>query len=107
MKSQISADFSPDGNTNDAPMFNHFFLFFYYFLNIKEINFLILGGLSDGASQQLGAKTKKGKGKATAAAAEGDENSAGGSAGPEAEAIKVTLAFKRYIYDPKKKMMQT
>ena len=87
-------------------MFNHLFLFLYCFLNIKKINLLILGGLSEGASQQLGAKTKKGKGKA-AAAAEGDENSAGGGAGPEAEAIKVTLAFKRYIYDPKKKMMQT
>ena len=61
--------------------------------------------MSEGASQQLGAKTKKGKGKA--AVAGGDETAAGAEGGAEVEAIKVTLAFKRYIYDPKKKMMQT
>ena len=52
------------------------------------------------ASQQLGAKTKKGKGK-------GADSQDTAPQANDSEPIKVTLAFKRYMYDPKKKMMQS
>ena len=42
---------------------------------------------------------KKGKGKGKSEDAE--------DAAPSAEAIKITIDFKRYMYDPKKQMIQS
>ena len=63
--------------------------------------FDIADGLGEEASLALGGKSKKG-GKSKMAAAGG-----GASEEPSpAITIKVTLSFKRYIYDPKKLMIQ-
>ena len=61
------------------------------------------GGLSSEASQLLATKGKRNKAKGGAV---------NGETGPSqdavpTESIKLLLTFKRYIYDPKKHMIQT
>ena len=61
---------------------------------------MLLAGLSPTTSEVLaGSSKKKGKGKATSE--EGD------SSVPPASTVKLYLEFKRYMYDPKKKMVQS
>jgi len=63
-----------------------------------ELGSCVSAGLSNTASQLLVVRGKKTKGK-------GDSTPSQDSV--PTESIKVLLTFKRYVYDPKKEMIQT
>ena len=65
--------------------------------------FIHTGGLLPETSRALTSKGKKAKSKTTAAEADDTRSHEGAST----ETIRVILAFKRYMYDPKKQMLQT
>ena len=58
--------------------------------------FSFADGLSETTSQALAGKSKKNKGKTETPVAEVTPT----------DVIKLTLEFKRFMYDPKKQMMQ-
>ncbi len=66
--------------------------------------FYFSAGLSMEAAQLLAGKVKKGRSKGGATA---EESTNGDAAKVEAQPVKLYLNFKRYMYDPKKRMMQT
>ena len=67
-------------------------------LNLVFSFVFVSDGLSETAQSALSSKGKKSKGKGQGDAATNQE--------PPADAIKVTLHFKRYMYDPQKRMIQ-
>lgn len=76
---------------------------------IEIVHSLIFAaGLSEATSQMLGGKGgKKAKAKASTSEAEPTTcQDASSSDSQSTTSIKVFLDFKRYIYDPKKKMIQ-
>ena len=72
-----------------------------------KVKIRIPNGLSAETSLKLSSSGKKKAGKNKVAAAAATPEDAGDSVEQLTKAIKVVLEFKRYSYDPKKKMIQT
>ena len=65
--------------------------------SVKCVSLSFSDGLGETAQALLSSKGKKSKGKGQDSAANHE---------PPADAIKVILHFKRYMYDPQKRMLQ-
>ena len=67
----------------------------------------ISSGLKEETFKQLSEKGKKGKKAAAQVNEDGEAPKSGAAGGGHHQPIRISLNFKRYIYDPKKNMMQT